>query len=67
MLVVDMTVPFFLGRPAVFMVLAAVLWALPWTFVSLDMFGQVAGALELLIAKVALVDLWLRTLLSPSH
>ena len=67
MLIVDVTVTLFLRWPAVFVVLAAVIWALPRTFVCLEMFGQVTRTLELLVAERTFVNLWLGVLLAACH
>ena len=49
-LVIDMTITLLLGRPAMFVIFALVVGTLPWTLVCLEMLGQVAWTLELLVA-----------------
>jgi hypothetical protein len=68
-LVVDMAVALFLGRPAFRGKLASLLRALPGTFMCLYMLRQVTWTLELFltIGFRACVDLWLGILLAPGH
>ena len=53
--VIDVTITFLLRWPAHFVVAAFQLWALPRTRVRLLVLGQVARALELLVADMARV------------
>ena len=66
-LVVDMAVTLFLGWPAMFVILALLIRALPWPLVGLEVLGQVTWTLELLVAQRALVNLRFGILLTPSH
>jgi hypothetical protein len=66
-LVIDMAVTLLLRRPAMFMVLALVVGALPWTLMSLEVLGEVTRPLELLIAQRALMNLRFGVLLTPGH
>jgi hypothetical protein len=66
-LVVDMAVTLLLGRPAMFVVFALVVRALPWTLMGLQVLGEVARTLELFVAQRALMDLRLSVLLTPCH
>ena len=65
--VVDMAITFLFCRPAVVVILALLVGALPWTLMRLEMLGEVAWTLELLVAQRAFMYLWLGVLLPPSH
>lgn len=65
--VIDVTVTLLLGRPAVFVIFALVVRALPWTLMRLEMLGQVAWTLELFVAQRAFVNLRFGVLLPPGH
>ena len=69
MLVVDVTVAFFLCWPAERMILAAFVWALPRSLMCLKVLGQVARPFELLVAARyrAFMDLRLGAFLTASH
>lgn len=69
MLVVDVTVAFFLCRPAERMILAAFVWALPRSLMCLKVLGQVARPFELLVAARhrTFMDLRLGAFLTASH
>jgi hypothetical protein len=66
-LVVDMAITFLFGRPPMFVVLAGLLCTLPRTLMSLEVLGEVARTLELLIAQRAFMYLRFGVLLPPGH
>lgn len=69
MLVVNVTVAFFLCRPAERMVLAAFIWALPRSLMCLKVLGQIARPFELLVAARhrTFMDLRLGAFLAAGH
>lgn len=69
MLVVDVTVAFFLCRPAECMILAAFIGALPRSLMGLQVLGQVARPFELLVAagNRTFMDLRLGAFLTAGH
>ncbi len=66
-LVVDVAVALLLGRPAKIVVLALVVGAFPWPLMGLEVLGQVARPLELLVAQRAFMNLRFGVLLPTSH
>ena len=62
-----MAISLLLGWPAMLVVLASLIGALPRPLVGLDVLRQVARTLELLVAQRALMNLRLGVLLAPCH
>ena len=66
-LVVDVAVAFLLSWPAMFVILALLICALPRPLMSLEMLSEVAWTLELFVAQRALMNLRFGVLLPPGH
>ena len=66
-LVIDVTLALLLGWPSEIVVFALLIRALVGPVVSFDVLGEVARALELLVALRAFVDLRFGVLLASGH